>query len=183
MIDKGKIIEKEWDENNLISQINDCINIENSIQEINKINDNIKKSKSNKYSKIEYNIEENHINNLMDTIKNFGKIITVDNERIKKDKKGKKKLVDKYYVTIEVKGWEKDQDLGALAKKIISTIKKDGLKWNTGYKLEEVAFGIKKLVITFFYEEDKISVEQLIDELESWEDEIQSVDIVSVHKS
>ena len=51
MIDKGKIIEKEWDENNLISQINDCINIENSIQEINKINDNIKKSKSNKYSK------------------------------------------------------------------------------------------------------------------------------------
>ena len=73
--------------------------------------------------------------------------------------------------------------MGALAKKIISTIKKDGLKWNTGYKLEEVAFGIKKLVITFFYEEDKISVEQLIDELESWEDEIQSVDIVSVHKS
>ena len=90
MIDKGKIIEKEWDENNLISQINDCINIENSIQEINKINDNIKKSKSNKYSKIEYNIEENQINNLMDTIKNFGKIITVDNERIKKDRKEKK---------------------------------------------------------------------------------------------
>ena len=183
MIDKGKIIEKEWDENNLISQINDCINIENSIQEINKINDNIKKSKSNKYSKIEYNIEENQINNLMDTIKNFGKIITVDNERIKKDKKGKKKLVDKYYVTIEVKGWENDQDLGALAKKIISTIKKDGLKWNTGYKLEEVAFGIKKLVIALLVEDDKCSVDEITEELQSWEDDIQSVEIVSFNKA
>ena len=78
-IEKGKIIEKEWDENNLISLINDCIIIENNIKDINKINDNIKKSNININNKIEYNIEEEQINNLIDTIQNFGKIITDDN--------------------------------------------------------------------------------------------------------
>ena len=73
-IDKGKIIEKEWDENNLSSLINDCINIENSIKEINKINDNIKKSKSNKDSKIIYNIDEEQIDILLNKIENFGNI-------------------------------------------------------------------------------------------------------------
>ena len=78
-IEKGKIIEKEWNDNNLSSLINDCIIIENNINDINKINDNIKKSNINKNNKIEYNIEEEQINNLIDTIKNFGKIITNDN--------------------------------------------------------------------------------------------------------
>ena len=53
---------------------------------------------------------------------------------------------------------EQEQDLEALAKKIINTIKKDGLQWNTGYKLEEVAFGVKKLVIAFLAEDEKCSV-------------------------
>ena len=44
----------------------------------------------------------------------------------KKEKKEKKKPIDKSHVILEIKGWEKDQDLEALAKKIISTIKKDG---------------------------------------------------------
>ena len=78
-IEKGKIIEKEWDEYNLSSLINDCIIIENNINDINKINDNIKKSNINKNNKILYNIEEEQINNLIDNIKNFGKIITNDN--------------------------------------------------------------------------------------------------------
>ena len=72
------MIENEWDENNLISLINDCIIIENNINEINKINDNIKKSNLNRNAKIEYNIEEEHLKNLIDNIKNFGKIITDD---------------------------------------------------------------------------------------------------------
>ena len=55
-IEKGKIIDKEWNENNLSSLINDCINIENNIKEINIINDNIKKSNLNKDQKIIYNL-------------------------------------------------------------------------------------------------------------------------------
>ena len=101
----------------------------------------------------------------------------------KKEKKEKKKPVDKSHVILEIKGWEQDQDLEALAKKIISTIKKDGLKWNTGYKLEEVAFGIKKLVIAMLVEDDKCSVDEIIEELQSWEDDIQSVETVSFNKA
>ena len=101
-----------------------------------------------------------------------------------KEKKGKKKKeVDKSHVILEIKGWDAEQDLEALAKKIISTIKMDGLSWNTGYKLEEVAFGIKKLVIAFLAEDDKVSVQEIIDTLESWEDEIQSVETVSFNKA
>ena len=98
-------------------------------------------------------------------------------------KDGKKKEVDKSHVILEVKGWEAEQDLEALAKKIISTIKKDGLSWNTGYKFEEVAFGVKKLVIAFLAEDEKCSVQDIVDELESWENDIQSVEVVSFNKS
>ena len=78
-IENGKIIENTWNENNLSSFINDCIIIENIIKHINKINDNINKSNLNKNIIIKHNIEEEMINNLVDNIKNFGKIITNDN--------------------------------------------------------------------------------------------------------
>ena len=99
------------------------------------------------------------------------------------EKPPKNKEVDKSHVILEIKGYEQDQDLEVLAKKIISNIKKDGLKWNTGYKLEEVAFGIKKLVIALLVEDDKCSVDEIIEELESWDDEIQSAEIVSFNKA
>ena len=77
-IDKAKMIEKEWNENNLSSLINDCIIIENDINEINNIND-----KSNINIKIEFNIKEEQISNLIDAIKNFGNIIAIDdNDKI-----------------------------------------------------------------------------------------------------
>ena len=108
-----------------------------------------------------------------------------DKPKEQKGGKGKKekKEIDKSHVILEIKGWDADQDLEALAKKIINTIKKDGLQWNTGFKLEEVAYGIKKLVIAFLAEDDKCSVQEIQDELESWQDEIQSVEVVSFNKS
>lgn len=101
----------------------------------------------------------------------------------KKDKKEKKKEVEKSHVVLEVKGWEADQDLMALGQKIITTIQKDGLKWFTGYKLEDVAFGIKKLIMALLVEDEKVSVDEIVEELESWENDIQSVEIVSFNKS
>ena len=77
-IEKGKIINKEWNENNLSSLINDCIIIENNIKEINIINDNIKKYNSNKDIKIIYNIKEEQINNMIYKFKNFGNIVIKD---------------------------------------------------------------------------------------------------------
>ena len=77
-LEKGKIIDKEWKEDYLSLLLSDCINIENNIKEINIINDNIKKCYLNKVKKIDYNIEEENINNIIDIIQNFGKIITED---------------------------------------------------------------------------------------------------------
>ena len=43
-LEKGKLIENEWNDNNKIySLVNDCINIEKNIEHINMINENIKK--------------------------------------------------------------------------------------------------------------------------------------------
>ena len=41
-LEKGKKINEEWNDDNLNSLINDCINIENNIKEINIINESIK---------------------------------------------------------------------------------------------------------------------------------------------
>ena len=74
-LERGKILEKEWKENNINSLINDCLNIENSIKEIGEINKDIKKCHSNEKIKININVNENEINNLVEKIKNFGEII------------------------------------------------------------------------------------------------------------
>ena len=40
---KGKLINEHWNENKLNSLINDCLNIERNIENINKINESVKK--------------------------------------------------------------------------------------------------------------------------------------------
>ena len=77
-LEKGKEIvdEKKWDNENIInSLINDCINIENEINEINKINTTIQKL--NNYDKTEITFspkEENKINEFIKSLISFGKI-------------------------------------------------------------------------------------------------------------
>ena len=51
-LEKGKLIENEWKENNkLVKNINDCINIENNINEINLINEKLEINKEINISK------------------------------------------------------------------------------------------------------------------------------------
>jgi len=74
-LDKGKILDKDWDEdeNKLISRINDCLNIEKNIQNIVDINDNIKKCNSDEI-KINFEPEDDNITELEENIKKFGYI-------------------------------------------------------------------------------------------------------------
>lgn len=96
--------------------------------------------------------------------------------------KNKKVVIAKSLVLLEVKGWDAEADLDALAKRILA-IEKDGLLWKTEYKLEPVAFGVKKLIIGMTIEDEKVSVdEDIIALLESWEDDVQSVDIAAFNK-
>ena len=72
------MIEKEEDNNNLISFINDCITIENNIKDIIIINDNIKKCNNSNDIKIKFIPEEEGVNNFIKNIKIFGKLYFYD---------------------------------------------------------------------------------------------------------
>ena len=70
-LEKGKLIDINWKENKLNSLINDCLNIENNIENINKINKSLNKCNSFNFN-IKFYPEEDGINQLLETIKNFG---------------------------------------------------------------------------------------------------------------
>lgn len=65
-------MEEKWDNDNLNLMINNCINIENVINDLNIIKSKIKNSNSKSYNKIEFIPEENNIKAYLDDIKNFG---------------------------------------------------------------------------------------------------------------
>ena len=88
----------------------------------------------------------------------------------------------KSIVLWEVKPWGPETDLNALGKKIINEIKKDGLVWKSEFKLEPVAFGIKKIVIGAVVEDEKVSVDYIGELIEEFEDFVQSVDILAFNK-
>ena len=56
-----------------------------------------------------------------------------------------------------------------------------GLIWGTS-KLVDVAFGIKKLVMTVVIEDDKVGGDDLEELITKYEDHVQSVDIASWNK-
>jgi len=101
-------------------------------------------------------------------------------EEKKKDKK-KEEVIQKSLVLLDIKVWDPEQDYDALAKKVL-TIEKDGLFWKTEYQLKDVAFGVKKIVIGLVVEDEKVSVDDIVDEIQSWEDDVQSVDIAAFNK-
>lgn len=76
-MDKGKLIDNEWNDNNkLIFNINICINIENSIKNLNLIDEKIKQSKSEQEKNNEFYMEQESYDNLIKIIKSLGKYIT-----------------------------------------------------------------------------------------------------------
>lgn len=60
-------------------------------------------------------------------------------------------------------------------------IEKDGLVWGAS-KLVPVGFGIRKLQINLVVEDEKVSTSDLEDEIQAFEDYIQSTDIVAMQK-
>lgn len=97
------------------------------------------------------------------------------------EKKSKKcALIAKSNIILDVKPWDDEVKL----KSIESEIRKiylDGLVWGAS-KFVPVAFGIQKLTISCVVEDDKISVDWLIEEIEKLDEMVQSVDIASFNK-
>ena len=93
---------------------------------------------------------------------------------VDKQKKPKKAPpVAKSLVVLEVKPWGPDVDLDTLGKRIYTEITQDGLFWKTEFKKEPVAFGVFKIVIGMTIEDDKVSVDDLIEKItEQFEDDV-----------
>ena len=71
-LEKGKKIESNDDK--LVIFIDECINIENNLKEINKINQIIKKNIDKGYKEVQFNFDEEQIDSLLGYIKIFGNI-------------------------------------------------------------------------------------------------------------
>uniref|UniRef100_A0A6V1SIK5 Translation elongation factor EF1B beta/delta subunit guanine nucleotide exchange domain-containing protein n=1 Tax=Heterosigma akashiwo TaxID=2829 RepID=A0A6V1SIK5_HETAK len=98
-----------------------------------------------------------------------------------KKKKEKAKPIERTQIVIEIKPWEADTDLNALAAEI-KKIEKDGLNWGEGIKLVPVAFGIKKLIMSCVVEDEKVCADDVTEPIEALEDFVQSVDIATMSK-
>jgi len=97
----------------------------------------------------------------------------------KEEKKGK--TIAKSMITLDVKPWDDETDLDELAEKI-KTIEMDGLVWGQKTEKKPLAFGIFKLVVTAVVEDDKVSTDDLVEQIEDFEDHVQSVDIAAFNK-
>lgn len=96
----------------------------------------------------------------------------------KEEKKGK--VIAKSSITFDIKPWDDETDLDELCKKV-KAIEKEGLLWGTSQK-KPLAYGIFKLVVTCVVEDDKVGSDDLIEEIEAFEDEVQSVDVAAFQK-
>jgi len=97
-----------------------------------------------------------------------------------KKKAGKVKPAAKSIVTLDVKPWDDETDMDALEKNV-RAIEKDGLVWGASKRVA-VGFGIKKLQINIVIEDEKISLDDLQQEIEEDEDHVQSTDVAAMQK-
>jgi len=98
----------------------------------------------------------------------------------RKKKEAKPKTTAKSIVTMDVKPWDDETDMAAL-EAAVRGIEKDGLVWG-GSKLVPVGFGIKKLQINLVVEDEKISLDELQEQIAEFEDYVQSSDIAAMQK-
>jgi glutathione S-transferase/translation elongation factor EF-1beta len=90
-------------------------------------------------------------------------------------KKVKAPVIAKSSVMFEVNPLDDLTDLDALYKRIKDEIVMDGLLWGLDMKKVPVAFGIFKLIVACVVEDEKVSVDDVQEKIESFEDMVNSV--------
>merc|ERR1712156_700600 len=96
-------------------------------------------------------------------------------------KKSKKPaLIAKSSILLDVKPWDDETDMKKL-EECVRTVQKDGLVWGAS-KLVPLAYGIKKLQIMCVVEDDKVGTDFLEEEICTFEDYVQSVDVAAFNK-
>lgn len=104
-------------------------------------------------------------------------------ERVKayNEKKSKKPgPIAKSNVILDVKPWDDETDMKEL-EKAVRSIEKDGLVWGVS-KLVPLAYGIKKLQIVCVVEDEKVSIDELQEDIQEHDELVQSVDVAAFQK-
>lgn len=107
----------------------------------------------------------------------------ITEERLKAyhEKKSKKPaLIAKTSVLLDIKPWDDETDMDKMLE-CAKTIQKEGLVWGA-HKLVPVGYGIKKLQLMCVVEDEKVSIDELCEQIQEFEDFVQSVDISSMSK-
>merc|ERR1712203_500327 len=96
-------------------------------------------------------------------------------------KKAKKPaLIAKTSVLLDIKPWDDETDMNAMLK-AAKSIEKEGLVWGA-HKLVPVGYGINKLQLMCVVEDEKVSIDELCEQIAEFEDYVQSVDISAMSK-
>ncbi|KAK0391621.1 hypothetical protein NLU13_1121 [Sarocladium strictum] len=95
-------------------------------------------------------------------------------------KAAKPKVAAKSVVTLDVKPWDDETDMEAL-EAAVRAIEQDGLVWGQSKRVP-VGFGINKLQINLVIEDEKVSMTDLQEQIEGFEDYVQSTDIAAMQK-
>jgi len=96
-------------------------------------------------------------------------------------KKAKKPaLIAKTSVLLDIKPWDDETDMNAMLASA-KTIEKEGLVWGA-HKLVPVGYGINKLQLMCVVEDEKVSIDELCEQIQEFEDYVQSVDIAAMSK-
>lgn len=101
-----------------------------------------------------------------------------------KAEKNAKKGPQKTMFIFDIKPFDTETDLQALAAELKGT-EKDGIcSWGEEHKLVEIAFGVKKLRIQMIVEDEKLCQDDLEDHInaDGRDDKIQSVDVFTMSK-
>merc|ERR1712154_463779 len=97
------------------------------------------------------------------------------------EKKAKKPaLIAKTSVLFDVKPWDDETDMNEMLKNCKS-IEKEGLVWGAS-KLVPVGYGINKLQLMCVVEDEKVSIDELCEQISEFEDFVQSVDVAAMSK-
>merc|ERR1712113_102137 len=97
------------------------------------------------------------------------------------EKKSKKpQVIAKTSVLLDVKPWDDETDHDQMLASVKS-IEMDGLLWGA-HKLIPIGYGIEKLQVMCTVEDEKVSVEELTEKIEEFEDFVQSCDVNAMNK-
>jgi len=93
---------------------------------------------------------------------------------------GKAKAIMRSAVVIDVKPWEAETDLAKM-EELVRTVAMEGLDWKAA-KLVAIGYGVKKLQISCHIVDDLVSVDDIQEQIQAFEDYVQSTDVVTFTK-